>query len=215
MKYYPVGLNIADKKCVVVGGGEVGERKAVKLLECGAAVRVVSKTLTACLEDMKRKGAIEHIDAEYTRHHLAGAFLAFGATDRPDVNARISHDAREMGIPVNVADDPPECDFILPALVERGDLTIAILTGGGSPALAKKLRLELEERFGPEYGVLLNIMAALREKVLAKGRPSEKNKEIFETIIRSDTLKKIKEGKWMEIKRFIKETSGEDIEVGP
>ncbi|MBN1662651.1 MAG: bifunctional precorrin-2 dehydrogenase/sirohydrochlorin ferrochelatase [Deltaproteobacteria bacterium] len=214
MKYYPVGLDIKNKKCVVIGGGDVAERKALKLLDYGADVCVVSPALTPHLKQLAGEDRIRHIHADYQADHLAGAFLVIGATDRPDVNEQISQDARARSILINIVDDPPECDFILPALLERGDLVIAILTGGNSPSLAKKLRLELEPQFGPEYETFLRIMGAVRQKVLAKGLPFEENKEIFEAIVNSDMLKLIKYKRWDVIKSYLKRTTGEDIEVG-
>jgi precorrin-2 dehydrogenase/sirohydrochlorin ferrochelatase len=170
--------------------------------------------LTPCLQNLAEAGRIGHINADYREDQLTGAFLVIGATDQPDVNAQISREARAKGILINIVDDPLECDFILPALLERGDLVIAILTGGSSPALAKKLRMDLEAHFGPEYETLLTIMGAVRQKILAKGLPSEENKKVFEAMIQSDLLTKIKEKRWDDIKRFIKETTGEEIEVG-
>ncbi|MBN1382987.1 MAG: bifunctional precorrin-2 dehydrogenase/sirohydrochlorin ferrochelatase [Deltaproteobacteria bacterium] len=213
MKYYPIGLDIVDKKCIVVGGGDVAERKAIKLLDYGARVGVVSRDLTPCLRDMAKEGTIVHIDSDYQKEHISGAFLVIGATNRPVVNTQLSIDAREQGILINAVDNPPECDFILPALLERGDLVIAVFTGGNSPALAKKLRIQLEDHFGPEYEIFLNIMGEVRQKVLAKGLPSEENKRIFELIIDSDMPKLIKYKRWDVIRNFLKRTTGEDIEV--
>lgn len=214
MRYYPVGLDVTNKKCLVIGGGDVAQRKALKLIDYGADVNVVSRMLTPCLQNLAEAGRIGHINADYREDQLTGAFLVIGATDQPDVNAQISREARAKGILINIVDDPLECDFILPALLERGDLVIAILTGGSSPALAKKLRMDLEAHFGPEYETLLTIMGAVRQKILAKGLPSEENKKVFEAMIQSDLLTKIKEKRWDDIKRFIKETTGEEIEVG-
>ena len=112
------------------------------------------------------------------------------------VNERIARDARARGIPVNIVDDPARCDFILPSVVERGDLAIAVSTGGRSPALAKKLRTELEGAYGPEYAVLLEILGELREKVIAGGRPSAENRELFEAVVVSDILDHIRAGRW-------------------
>ena len=145
LKYYPVFWNITGKKCVVIGGGEVAARKVARLLECGAQVQVVSPELVPEMTALKKEGSVEHIDGDYTSEHLCGACLVIGATDDEQVNARISHDARTKGIPVNIVDDPQKCDFILPSLVERGDLTIACGTGVTSPALARHFREELEE----------------------------------------------------------------------
>jgi len=149
MRYYPIGLDIAERRCLVVGGGEVGQRKAERLLECGARVTVVGRELTRRLEGLVREGRVGHIAADYDKSHLEGVFLVIGATDDGDVNERIFRDARRKGVLANIVDDPGRCDFILPALCRQGDLVITVATGGRSPALAKKLRQELEERYGP------------------------------------------------------------------
>jgi precorrin-2 dehydrogenase/sirohydrochlorin ferrochelatase len=159
MRYYPIGLDILDRRCLVVGGGEVGQRKAERLLECGARVTVVGRELTPGLEGLVREGRIGHIAADYAEDHLEGAFLVIGATDDRAVNDRIFRDARRRRVLANIVDAPGRCDFILPALCRQGELVITVATGGRSPALAKKLRQELEERYGPEYETLLKIMA--------------------------------------------------------
>ena len=208
MRYYPICLNITNKRCIVVGGGTVGERKAERLLKCGALVAVVSRELTPALERMKNEGWIEHIDAEYDAAHLDLAFMAIGAASRDEVNKKISEDARARGILVNIADDPGRGDFILPSLVERGDLVIAVSTGGKSPALAKKLRKELESSFGREYAVFLDIMGDLREQALVWGSSSEENRRIFEAIVNSDVLCNIKKGNWEGVKGRLLEIAG-------
>ena len=106
MKYYPACLDISNKKCVVVGGGDVAERKVVRLLECGARVVLVGKTMTPGLRMMKDGGSIEHVPDDYREEHIEGAFLVIGATDRDDVNAKIFRDSQGRGILVNVVDEP-------------------------------------------------------------------------------------------------------------
>jgi len=130
-------------KCVIVGGGEVAARKAERLLDCGAKVFVISPQLTPALAVLKEKDIICHIAAEYTGDLIHGAALVIGATDDEKTNVAISFDARNKGIPVNIVDDPQKCDFILPSLVQRGDLAITIGTDGKSPTLARQLREEL------------------------------------------------------------------------
>jgi len=190
MKYYPVCLNVTGKKCIVVGGGEVGERKVKRLVECGANVVVVGKMLTPTLKTMTGEGRIAHIDADYDETHIHGAFLVIGATDRDEVNERISRQAREKNILVNIVDDPARCDFILPSLLQRGDLLIAISTGGKMPALARRLREELEGHYGPEYATLLTILGELRKEVIARGYSSPKNKRLFTALV-NDILQHI------------------------
>ena len=174
----------------------MAERKVERLLACGARVEVVGKTLTPLLAAWKGEGRIVHREADYEDSRLAGASLVIGATDNEAVNGRIARDARARGIPVNIVDDPARCDFILPSVVERGDLLIAVSTGGKSPALARKLREELEEAYGPEYAILLEILGELREKVIAAGRPSAENRERFAAVVRSEILDHIRRKEW-------------------
>jgi precorrin-2 dehydrogenase / sirohydrochlorin ferrochelatase len=214
VKYYPLFLDITDRRCVVVGGGDVAERKVGRLLDFGARVVVVGKELTPGLETMKKEGRINHIAADYDQAVIDDAFLVIGATDRDDVNAKISRDGREKGILVNIVDDPDKCDFVLPSLLKQGDLLIAISTGGKSPALAKKLREEMEQHFGTEYQTLLEVMGQLREKLVVKGHSSDENRRLFEAVVHSDILQHIKDKSWEKAKKIIYDITSEKIKVG-
>jgi precorrin-2 dehydrogenase/sirohydrochlorin ferrochelatase len=214
VKYYPLFLDITDRRCVVVGGGDVAERKVGRLLDFGARVVVVGKALTPGLEMMKQEGRINHIAADYDQTLIDDAFLVIGATDRDDVNANISRDGKKKGILVNIVDDPDKCDFILPSLLKQGDLLIAVSTGGKSPALAKKLREEMEQIFGAEYQTLLEVMGQLREKLVEKGRSSDENRRLFESVVHSDILKHIRDKRWHKVKKIIYDITGENITVG-
>jgi len=215
VRYYPLCLDISGKRCVVVGGGNVAERKVERLLACGARVEVVAKALTPVLAAWKGEGRIVHREADFEEAHLSGASLVIGATDDETVNGRIAKNARARGIPVNIVDDPARCDFILPSVVERGDLLIAVSTGGKSPALARKVREELEEAYGPEYAVLLEILGELREKVIASGRPSAENRERFAAVVRSEILDDIRRKEWAKVKEMIRRLTGVEMEVEP
>lgn len=215
MKYYPLFLDISRRLCIVIGGGNVAERKVERLLVCGACVEVVGKRLTPTLATLVGEGRIVHRDADYEEALIHGAFLVIGATDNDAVNERIARDARALKIPVNIVDEPARCDFILPSIVERGDLAIAVSTGGKSPALAKKLRKELEAAYGQEYAVLLQIMGELREKIIADGHPSAENRERFEAVVSSRILDHIRAGQWNKVKTLIRELTGVEMEVEP
>jgi len=197
-----------------VGGGDVAERKVERLLYFGAHVAVIGKTLTDRLETMKKEGRINHINADYDEAYINGAFMVIGATDQDDVNAKISRNGREKGILVNIVDDPDKCDFILPSLLQQGDLLIAISTGGKSPALAKKLREDLEKIYGPEYQTLLKVMGNLREKLVMKGHSSDENKRLFESVVHSDILQHIKDKNLGQVRKIIYDITGVDLEVG-
>jgi precorrin-2 dehydrogenase/sirohydrochlorin ferrochelatase len=213
MRYYPIGLDISGRRCLVIGGGEVGERKAQRLLECGARVRIVGRELTPALSGLAQAGRIAHIPGDYVEAHLEGVFLVIGATDDRDVNERIFRDARKRGVLANIVDDPDRCDFILPALCRQGDLVITVATGGKSPALAKKLRQELEERYGPEYEVLLRIMGELRARIIDRGAGSDENRKVFETLVESDILEHIRNGQWRKVESVVKDVAGVSIDL--
>ncbi|MEA3486824.1 MAG: bifunctional precorrin-2 dehydrogenase/sirohydrochlorin ferrochelatase, partial [Thermodesulfobacteriota bacterium] len=213
MKFYPVSLDISNEKCVVVGGGDVAERKVIRLLECGARVIVVGKTMTTGLCVMKDDNAIEHVPDDYSEECIEDAFLVIGATDRDDVNEQIYRDSRDRGILVNIVDEPARCSFILPAIFRRKDLIIAISTGGKSPALARKLREKMGEKYGPEYGILLDIMGNLRRKIIARGGTSMENKRIFESVLDSDILRYIRKEEWDKAREIIRDRAGEKMEL--
>ena len=215
MRYYPLCLDIYGKRAVVVGGGNVAERKVERLLACGARVEIIGKALTPMLAVWKGEGRIVHREVDYEESSLSGASLVIGATDDEAINGRVAKDARARGIPVNIVDDPARCDFILPSVVERGDLLIAVSTGGKSPALSRKLREELEETYGPEYAVLLDILGELRGKVIAAGRSSAGNRECFAALVRSEILDDIRQKKWAKVKETIHKLTGVEMEVEP
>jgi precorrin-2 dehydrogenase/sirohydrochlorin ferrochelatase len=211
--YYPICLNITNKRCVIVGGGEVGARKAEGLIICGARVVVLSRKLSPPLQNMKREGRIDHVEADYESSYLSGAFMVIGATDHAEVNKIIAADARALGIMVNIADDPWRCDFTLPAVVRQGDLVIAVSTGGKSPALAGKLRAELEVSFGQEYATLLDIMGKVREERLARGCSAAENKTIFTELVNSGLLDRIRAGDLDGVKDCLRDAVAVEMEL--
>ncbi len=161
--YYPAFLNLSGKKCVVVGGGKVAERKISALVRAGASVRVISPELTSVLERFKSSGAINHVERGYRKGDLKGAFLAIAATSSEKVNRAVSGEAPFL---VNVVDVPELCNFIVPAVVERGPLTVAVSTGGASPAMAAEIRRELELFYGNEIGRYLVFLRRLRKEAM-------------------------------------------------
>jgi precorrin-2 dehydrogenase len=171
MGYYPVLLDLAGRRCVMVGGGIIAGRRVDGLLTAGARVTVISPRLTRTLAARAAEGRIDHEAREYRDGDLDGADLAFVATDAGEVNAAVAREARARGVWINAADDPARCTFILPALVRRGDLTVAVATGGSSPALARAIREELETYLTDDYATLAAIAAEARREVRAAGRP--------------------------------------------
>lgn len=192
MRYYPVNLDIKNKQCLVVGGGTVGTRKVKTLFDCGAIVTLVSPLATEKLEKMAQNGNITWHRRNYESSDMDEAFLVIGATDDETLNNRIAMDASKQHKLCNIADKPEICNFILPAIVQKEDLIIAISTSGQSPAFAKKLRKELNKQFGHEYAVFLKFMGAVRKKLLAREHKPEVHKPIFEKLINSDLLKYIR-----------------------
>lgn len=154
---YPIFLDLNGKRCVVVGGGEVANRKARKLLQARAEVVVISPQVRPEIESM----AVEVRRRPYERGDLEGAYLAFTATDSREVNSAVAREARERGVFINVADEPSEGSFALPSTLRRGGLQVAVSTGGASPTLARSIREELEKKFGPEWAGLIE---SLRRK---------------------------------------------------
>ncbi|WP_219837989.1 bifunctional precorrin-2 dehydrogenase/sirohydrochlorin ferrochelatase [Paenibacillus sp. R14(2021)] len=165
--YYPMMMKLAGKRCIVVGGGTVAERKVLGLIEGGAdTVIVIAPASTERLQALTGSGCIAYVQREYRESDLEGAFLLIAATNDRQLNARIAAAADERGIPVNTADRSELGSFITPAVVKRGDLTIALSTGGASPALTALLKRRLAEQYGPEYEGFLERLHALRKRVL-------------------------------------------------
>ncbi|MDP3284807.1 MAG: bifunctional precorrin-2 dehydrogenase/sirohydrochlorin ferrochelatase [Desulfobacterales bacterium] len=209
MKYYPVNLDMRNRKCLVVGGGDVGTRKVITLLECGALVTVVSINASEKLLKLAESGLIELKKRPYTGADLGGMFLVICATDNEQLNMQVGGDAEKMNMLCNVADRPEACNFILPALVKRGDLVIAVSTSGKSPAFAKKIRKDLEEQYGVEYADFLKLMGAIRKKLLSKRHEPEAHKPLFEKLINKDIVKLIKNNDADKIDSVLFEVLGE------
>jgi len=215
MMYYPVFLNLSHKKALVVGGGPVAQRKVETLLEHGASISVVSRELTARLKELTEKGKIRRLGSEFSEDHLKGMFLVIAATDDQMLNRRVSRCAQERGLLVNAVDQPEDCNFIVPSIIRRGDLQVAISTSGKSPALARKLRQEMELQFGEEYEKLLSLMGNIREVVLSRGLPQEENKQIFKNIVESDMLEAIARKDRERIEKILGSALGNQFDQGP
>lgn len=195
MPHYPISLDLNGKKCVVIGGGSVGERKVEMLLEFGASVTVVAPEITPAIRELASQKTIRYVPGVYTPASLQGMFLVIAATSERGVNRAISEECQRCGILVNVADDPDLCTFFVPAIVRRGDFTIGVSTSGRSPALAKRVRESLESSFGPEYGELAEVMGDLRDEVKAKYEDPADRVRAYERILDSDVLDLLAKGK--------------------
>jgi len=190
---YPAILLLEGRLAVVIGGGAVAERKARTLLDAGAKVRVVSSEVTAGIRSRADRGDIELVERRYERGDLAGAAAAVAATDDEDVNRGVFAEATDGGIPVNVVDNVSLCTFIAPSIVRRGDLVVAISTGGNAPALAVRIRERLERDFGEEYARFLELMGELREQVAVPGDQDERAKAWYR-VVDSDVMDLVRAG---------------------
>ncbi len=205
MKLYPINLNVNNKLCVVIGGGNVARRKIESLLEAGAQVKVVSSEFGVRSSEFMN---LEIVERPYRYGDLVGAFLAIAATDDEEVNKQIAQEAKEQNVLLNVVDVPQLSDFYVPSVVRRGDLAISISTSGKYPALSKKLRKELEAQFGVEYGQYLEIMGQARNKVISKFADVNKRKEVLQEILKMPLIELVKQGKTEEAMKRIERIVG-------
>ncbi len=212
--YYPAFLDLSGRLCLVVGGGTVAQRKAEALLEAGALVTVVSPRLTKGLKALAEDGAISAMVRRYRRGDLRQAVLVVAATNNPTVNQSVAADASRRGILVNVVDEPALCSFIVPAVVKRGDLVLAISTGGKSPAVAKRLRRDLESWLDSGPAQLLGLAAEVRQELRAHGqRPSPRR---WQSALDNHLMALVREGKRDEARRRLLSSlvgAGEGVEL--
>ncbi len=199
MSYYPILVDLEGRKVIVVGGGNVAERKINALLECNAVISLVAKDLTPTLKRYTEAEHIQFLGQDFIERFLDGAFLVIAATDDMHLNHEISEAAKKRGLLVNAVDQPKDCGFIVPSIVQRGALMIAISTSGKSPALAKKIRQKLSDQFGNEYAEFLNLMGRLRKEILAQGLSQQENSRIFHALVDSPALEAIAEKDWIRL----------------
>lgn len=165
MSFFPISLQMTGRRCLVIGGGPVAERKIASLLDAGAEVTVVSPDVTETIAGWSKSNSIQFKAGHYQSGDLAGYQLVFVATDDREVNARVYQEGKTKGAWVNAADDPAHCDFILPSVLRRGELTVAVSSGGSSPALARLIREELELHFTAEYALLNKLAGDVRDEL--------------------------------------------------
>jgi len=168
-QYYPVNLNICGRRCIVIGGGEVALRKVQILLEYGAEVDVISPELDLRLIKLAKDNQIRTFARDYKDGDLEGSFIVVAATDSDEINSQVSAEARRRSILINVVDDAKRSDFIVPSVMRRGDITITVSTSGRSPALARKLRTQIEQEIGQGYAALTNLIAEVRQEIIRDG----------------------------------------------
>ncbi len=212
MVFYPINLNVTGRLCLVVGGGAVAARKMESLLLSKARVRVVSPEACGKISDLSGIGTIEWFRREYRDGDLEGVFLVFAATSQPAVQQQIAEQAKRYGVLLNSADSPDQCDFHVPAKIRRGDLLIAVSTGGASPALSALIKHRLYLEFGPEYGALVDLLACIRRQIVDRSSVSETNKELFQHLLEQPLAEMIRAGRWEEIRTRLEAILPENID---
>lgn len=202
-KYYPIFINLKHKKCIIIGGGHVAERKVKGLIDTGAHIIIVSPYITDELALLAKEGKIIHLKKNYEKNDIKDAFLVIGATDSRNVNEEIRNDCRKHDIPANIVDSPEDCTFTVPSVIKRGPLTITISTDGKSPALSKKIRKEIENIYGEEYGKFAVLLGNLRERIQKEIPEEKERKSLWEKLLEANIPSLIKEGKDKEIEELV------------
>lgn len=200
MNYYPSFLNLIGKRAVVIGGGGVAERKILTLLKAGARVTVISPQLTKRIEKEKRKNNIKHISRHYRKGDLKNAFIIIAATDSQAINKHISEDALCL---VNVVDAPSLCNFIVPSVVKRGPLTIAISTSGVSPAFSKSIRKELEKLYSSEFSRYLKFLEKFRKKAVKEIPDKTKRAAFLKSLASKEIIDMLRRRGFEETKKCV------------
>jgi precorrin-2 dehydrogenase/sirohydrochlorin ferrochelatase len=206
MGYYPIFLEMKGRRCVVIGGGTVAERKVEGLLAAAASVTIISPAITEELRRLFTQGAIRHLAREHRSGDLTGYEMAFVAMDDPELNAAACREARSRYVLVNSADDPAQCDFILPAVIRRGDLVVAVSTGGVSPAVTRVIREEINEYFTTDYASFVRIAGEVRRELREKSVSPDAG--AWNSALKGDFRRLIKEGRAVQAKDLLLETLG-------
>lgn len=208
MRYYPLFVDLEKKHCLVVGAGGVGKRKIQSLIDSGAGRVTIIDTQEADKElaEIIQFEQVDFICREFNDDDLDGKFLVIACTSNTKVNLHISTLCADRDILCNIADQPEEGSFIVPATVKRGDLTVAISTAGQSPAMAKRIRRELQENFGDEYGNLLTAMGRIRPLMLGLGLETKENTIVFRKLVNSNLLSAMKAGNLDSATEILKES---------
>lgn len=182
--YFPIFVDVRERPILVIGGGNVGLEKVTVLLRAEAAnLTVISPELAPALQAEVQAGRIRHLSRPYREGDMAGFEMVFIATDDRSANARIRAEGQRRGIWVNAADDPANCDYILPSVVRQGPITIAISTGGGSPAMARRVREELSDYFSEDFQPLAELLAEVRSELKANGTLRQVSQEAWQKAI--------------------------------
>lgn len=208
MPVYPINLDLNGRHCACIGGGSVAARKVEDLRQAGACVTIISPVLIPALQQLVQAKKIVHIAQQYQPGVIGAFFMVICATNDKAVNQAAAEEARSNGALVNVVDAPELCDFTVPSKVMRGDLLITVSTGGKSPALAKKLRLELESRYGPEYGTYLEWAGTVREQMKNCLETSKERECFWRQTLDDEVLSLLRQGRLKDAEEKIKYAIG-------
>ena len=201
--YYPIYLDIEDHAVLIIGGGNVCARKAETMMKYGARVTIVSPEFTGEIEAWARDGQLALKRKRYDASDLEGATIVIASTDDTSVNEQIAADCRARRIPVNVVDVTPLCEFIVPAIIDKGSVHIAISTGGKSPALARTLKEDLQRLIGPEYAEVNDLLGTLRDSAKRVLPTDVDRKHFFDGIIARGILEMLREGRRADVRDAI------------
>jgi uroporphyrin-III C-methyltransferase/precorrin-2 dehydrogenase/sirohydrochlorin ferrochelatase len=207
-RYYPVLLDLRGRRSVVAGGGPIAEGKVVPLVDGGAAVTVVAPDLTPGLAALAREGRFTHVARPYAPGDLDDAYLAIAATDDAEVNHAVHAEAEAKGVLINVVDDPPYCGFILPSILRRGDLVVAVSTSGNAPALAVRVRERLERELGDEYARFLALAGSIRTPLAERYPDFQIRKRLWYRLVDSDVLALLRSGDEVRARQRIADVMG-------
>jgi precorrin-2 dehydrogenase/sirohydrochlorin ferrochelatase len=194
MKTHPAFLDLRGARCAVIGGGRVAHGKVRKLLDAGARVTVISPALTPALARLVSTGRARHLKTTYRAGSVKRFWLVYAATGDAAVNASVARDAKKARILFNVVDRAALSNFIAPAVVRRGELVVAVSTGGASPALAKEIRRKLERLFGKEYAPAVRLLGGARRKILSARLPAARRRKLLTELARLRPADEIKRG---------------------
>ena len=203
MLLYPVNLNISEKLCLVIGGGVVALRKINSLLDSGGAVRVISPELDPELKVLAGEQKIDWIERGFVEGDLQGAFLVFAATSSRTVQAQVMAEAEKYSVLINSADDPRNSHFHVPAHFRRGQMLVTVATGGGSPALSKKLRFQLEKEIVPEYGAVVELLSRIREEVVRQDDDFISHRKLFRMLLQEGIVEMVLHGQWFDLQMML------------
>ena len=211
MSYYPVFLDLRGRRGLVVGGGAVASQKIARLLRAGAHVTVVAPRAIEAIVRLAGEGRVTLRAHGYSPSDMVDIDLAVAATDDPQVNRRVSADARKARALVNVVDSPEQSSFIAPAILERGDLQVAVSTSGASPSFATFVRDCLAEEIGPEYAAALSVLRRVRERLRAEARPMEERKRILAALAAGGLVERLRCGDHGGVDELLRSLLGEAV----